>query len=179
MVWRTVSQCLDALKADAGFVTQAVSRDPSKHITLQIQFGDFLHVVHEHSFLCVALFFVRSPQNRGRMDRRHYVPSERRFYELTAVLGNAKRLAQKRLRRCRPEAYHHRWLDRRHFRIQPRPARRDFLRIRFFVNAAFPARVPLKMLHRICEVHLLAIDPGGHQQFIQQPSCRSYKGLSL
>lgn len=65
------------------------------------------------------------------------------------------------------------------FRIQPRPARRNFSGIRSLVDASLPSGLPLEMLHHICDVHTFPPNAGLDKRGVQQLASGSHKRLPL
>gem|GEM_PF-7106268 len=113
------------------------------------------------------------------MHRRQYARKLLRFNRLTALLRYFKLASKQCLGRCRSHTNNQRWLDCRDFSIKPWAARRYFPRVRFFVNAPFPARFPLEVFDCIRHVHFIAVNPSFFQTSIQQPSRWPYKWKSF
>src|SRR5574341_637186 len=65
------------------------------------------------------------------------------------------------------------------FRAQPRQAGADLLRVRLLVNAILASPLPLEVLHDVCYVRVIAVDPGVLQRAIQQFACRADERLSF
>ena len=62
--------------------------------------------------------------------------------------------------------------------LEPGKAGLDFDRARFAVNAPRAARHPFEVFDHIGDIGLLAVDPRLHETAVQQPSRRSYEGVS-
>src|ERR1700674_224869 len=90
------------------------------------------------------------------------------FQDLAAIAGHPKRWTENRLRRRRAETNEQLRPNEPQLRFEPGPARGNFARIGFLVDAALPARFPLKMLHRVRDVNLGAIDPRFFERAIEK-----------
>ena len=58
------------------------------------------------------------------------------------------------------ESYENARLERDKLGFQPRLACRDVVRAGLLVNAAFSARLPFEMFHRVGDVHFVSVDLG-------------------
>jgi len=105
--------------------------------------------------------------HRGDHRRRPH-----RFDDESAILHDAERRTEQRLGGCRAEAHDYLRRDLRDLLLQPREAGAHFARVRRLVNATLRSRVarPLEMLHRVRHVHFVAVDSGGVECVIEQPS---------
>ncbi len=92
------------------------------------------------------------------MDRRE--DPRRKFgrQQFAAFPRDAERRTENRLGCRRAHCYHQLWLNDSQLCFQPRAAGCDLARIWFLMNAAFPARLPLKMLHRVRDINLGSIN---------------------
>src|ERR1051325_9275612 len=59
-------------------------------------------------------------------------------------------------------------LDERQFRLPPRSARSDLEAVRLLMKAAFAARLPLEVLHRVRHITLRTIHAGLRERAIEQ-----------
>src|SRR4051812_5791245 len=87
--------------------------------------------------------------------------------DLSASLRHLERPSQQRLRGRCAKADDHLRSNGVNFGIEPRTAGRDLDRVRLLVNAALAARLPLEVLHGIGDVHLLSIDAGLYERFVE------------
>ena len=101
------------------------------------------------------------------MDGRHHVGCERRRDQLPALLGHLEGRRDERLRRGRSEAHHDLWFEDPDLRVEPEPARRDLAPVRLFVQTSLAGRAPLEVLHRVGQVHGVAVDPRGRERLIE------------
>src|SRR5436190_22610191 len=101
------------------------------------------------------------------MNGRDNFRREFRFQNLAALAGDAKRRAEDSLGRRRAKTNQQSRPNDSKLGLEPRPAGRDFARVRFLVDATFPARLPFEVLYRIRHVNLAAIDPGFFEGAIQ------------
>ena len=92
----------------------------------------------------------------GREDVLGEIALDRR----PALLGDAELPPEERLRSRRTETDEHARLDDRELGVEPRPARGELGGVRLVVDTTLAARLPLEVLHRIRDVHLVAIDTG-------------------
>jgi len=112
---------------------------------------------------------MNSRKNPRREFRRQYF----------AVLAcDPKTRAENRLRCRRAHGHHQLWLNDSQLRFQPWAAGCDFARIRLLMNPAFPARLPLKMLYRVCDINLGPIDSGFFQSSIHDFPSGSHERLA-
>src|SRR6266542_4239548 len=102
------------------------------------------------------------------MNGSHYVRSKSGFYKFSTSFGNAEFWAEQRLSCGGAEDYNYLWLNKRDLGFEPGTASRNFLSVRFFMDAAFAARLPLKMFDNISDVSLRAVDAGFFQGVIEQ-----------
>ena len=113
------------------------------------------------------------------MDGGHQVRSKRGFNELSPLFSYTKLRTEQCLGCGGAEGHNHLWLDERYFGLEPGTARRDFLSVGFFVDAAFATWFSLKMFDHIGDVSLRAIDAGFSERIIEQATCGSNKGFAL
>ena len=102
----------------------------------------------------------------------------RRIEHFPALPRHAKGRAEDRLRRGRAEADEHFRPNEAQLRFHPRPAGGDVARVRLLMDAAFPARLPFEMLHRVRDVNRVAIDPGFLQRAIEHLARRARRTVS-
>src|SRR5213080_1894358 len=102
------------------------------------------------------------------MNGREDVSRQRRGNEPSALLGDTKPRPEERLGRRRAEANESRGLDQGDLGVEPRPAGGDLGRVRLGVNPPLAARLPLEVLHRVCDVGLTPIDTGLLEGAIEQ-----------
>src|SRR5438105_9940678 len=98
---------------------------------------------------------------------------------LAATLRDTKRLAEERLRRGRSETHDDLRLDELHLFVEPRAACADLAVVRFLVNPTlrFLAALPLEVLHRVGDIHGVAIDSGFLERGVQQAARGAHKGM--
>lgn len=96
--------------------------------------------------------------------------SQFRFHEFTALLADAKIFSNQRLRRGCAETDQDFRFKNGQLRFKPGPARGDLPSVRLFVNAAFAFWFPFEVLHRVGDVHFLAINSRFDERFVQQLS---------
>jgi len=101
------------------------------------------------------------------MDRRHYVGRQSGFEKLAALFGHAKFWTKQRLGRGGAKRHYHFRFDECNLSFEPGTAGRDFLRVGFFMNTTFAARLPLEMFDDIGDVSLRAIDTGFGERIIK------------
>ena len=129
--------------------------------------GEFFEVLYKTTVLKASRFVIRRSQNRRWMDGGHHVRSKRGFNELSALFRYAKFWAEQGLSGGGPERHDHLRLDELDFSLEPGTASKNFLRVRFFVDAAFASRLPLEMFYRVGHIDLAAFDAGLYQALIQ------------
>jgi hypothetical protein len=112
-------------------------------------------------------FVIRRSQNGRGMDSGHHVRSKSGFKKFSALFRYAKFWAEQGLSGGGAEHDDYLRLDERDLSLEPGTASRNFLRVRFFVNAAFAARLLLKMFDNIGDVSLRAIDAGFFQSAVE------------
>ena len=110
------------------------------------------------SIFALARGFVRLTQQRRGMHRGENSRCKFRRQYFAAFTRDAKTGTENRLRCRRAHGDHEFWLNNSQLRFQPRPAGRDLARIWFLMNPAFPARLPLKMLHCIRHINPRSIN---------------------
>ena len=110
------------------------------------------------SIFALSRGFVRLTQQRRGMHRGENSRCKFRRRYFPAFTRDAKTGTENRLRCRRAHGDHEFWLNNSQLRFQPRPAGRDLARIWFLMNPAFPARLPLKMLHRIRHINPRSIN---------------------
>src|SRR5438046_10443265 len=94
------------------------------------------------------------------MNGREDVSRQRRGNELSALLSDTKPWPEESLGSRRAEANESRGMDQGDLGVEPRPAGGDLGRVRLGVNPPLAARLPLEVLHRVCDVGLTPIDTG-------------------
>src|SRR6185369_2741457 len=104
------------------------------------------------------------------MNGGHHIRSESGFNELSALFGHKKFWAEQGLSCGGAEGHNHFWFDYSDLSLKPGTTGGDFLSIRFFVDAAFATRLPLKMFDNIGDVSLRAIDSSFYEGFIEEPT---------
>ena len=97
--------------------------------------------------------------------------------EFAALFGHAKIFSQHSLRRGCAQTNHDFGPHRFQFGIEPRSAGGNLQRIRLLVDAAFAARLPLEMLHRIGDENLFAVDAHLIESFIEHATGRADEGM--
>src|SRR6266498_3008750 len=102
------------------------------------------------------------------MNGGHYVGSKSGFYKLSTLFGYAKFWAEQCLSCGGAENHNYLWLNKCDLGLEPGTASRNFLSVRFFVDAAFATRLPLEMFDNISDVSLRAVDAGFFQGVIEQ-----------
>src|SRR5690348_14230429 len=102
------------------------------------------------------------------MDRRHDARRPVRLDELAALLGDAERLPEERLRRGRAEADDDGGRDQLDLPLEPGMARLDLHRARFRMDAPLAARDPFEMLHRVGDIGDRALDPSIDQRLVEE-----------
>jgi hypothetical protein len=98
----------------------------------------------------------------------HDMRCQRRFETFSAALRDPESAAKQRLRGGGAEANNDFGLEQGDLGIEPWPARGDFGRVWFFVDAAFSARFPFEVFDGIGDVGFVAIDAGLFECCIQQ-----------
>lgn len=93
--------------------------------------------------------------------------------------GNAKCIAEQRLRCCRTKAHHNLRFHRLDFGDQPWSAGDDFDAARFLMNTALTHSFELEMLDGIGLVRERGVDLGVLKRLRQQSARRSDEGKSL
>ena len=88
--------------------------------------------------------------------------------DLTAVLRDLEGSAKDRLSGRGAQTDEHLRPHDRQLRIEPWPARRDVRHRRFAMDTSLPARFPTKVLNRVGDVHLVAIEPGVGEAPVEQ-----------
>src|ERR1700730_16092373 len=114
------------------------------------------------------------------MYRRHYVGSQCRLDQLSALTGDAEVPAQQRLRCSRAQAYHHLRFHRVQLSVKPGTAG-VYLRIsRLLVYPALAALCwrPFKVLYKFVDVASAPIDASFNQGLVKEPPRRSYEGVA-
>lgn len=129
---------------------------------------NFLQVGDEVFHFCMPGLLIGSAQNGRWMGGGHHDGREWGFQELAAMLGDAKIATQQGLCRGGAEANNYFRMERGDFGVEPRPAGSNFRGIGFFVDAAFSAGLPFKMLHGIGDVDLFAINACCDESLIQE-----------
>src|SRR5258706_10145867 len=102
------------------------------------------------------------------MDGGHDIRSESGCKEFSALFGYTKFWAEQGLSRGSAEGHNYFWFDYRDLRLEPGTAGGNFLSVRFFVDATFATRLPLKMFDNIRDVSLGAIDSSFDEGFIEE-----------
>jgi len=99
----------------------------------------------------------------------------------SATLHDAEGWAQERLRRRRAEANDDLRLDQVQLILEPRKTSAHFADVRRLVQSALRPRVarPLKVLHRVGDVDIVAVDARGVERMIEQTTGGSHKGPAL
>jgi hypothetical protein len=120
---------------------------------------------------------VRRAENRRRMDRGKDESRERRRDELAAARGDPELTPEERLRGRRTEADDRTRLHERDFRVEPRAARADFVRVRFLVNAPLAARLPFEMLDDVRDVDAPAVDAGFDERAVEEFPGRAHEWM--
>jgi hypothetical protein len=69
-------------------------------------------------------------------------------------------------------------LDQPDFRLKPRQARGNFLRIWLGMNAPFPPRLPFEVFHNVGDIGEAAVDFGFLQRMVEEFAGRADKGLA-
>src|SRR5439155_15441561 len=92
-----------------------------------------------------------------------------------ALARNTEGRTEDRLPSCRAKADQQLRFYQGQLRLKPRAAGCDFARIRFLMNSTFAARLPLKMLHRVRDVNLAAIDSSFFERAVHDRSRGSNK----
>src|SRR5262245_42587600 len=87
--------------------------------------------------------------------------------------------SEKRLRGSRAEANDYRRFQNPHLCFEPRIARPDFGRVRFFVYSPFAAFLKLEMLDRIGDVDAKSIEPRFRERLVENLARWSQKWTSL
>src|SRR4030095_16032312 len=100
----------------------------------------------------------------------HYMRSESGFSELSALFGHTKFCAEQGLSRGGAEGHNHFRFYYRDLSLEPGTACGNFLSVRFFVDAAFATRLPLKMFDNISDVSLRAINSSFDERLIKKPA---------
>src|SRR5438874_3955747 len=85
--------------------------------------------------------------------------------------GHLELPSEQRLCSRRPETHDGARLDELDFRIEPRPARRNFAGVWLFVDPAFATRLPLEVLHDVGHVDGVAIDARFLERAVEQTAC--------
>src|SRR5262249_10879800 len=111
---------------------------------------------------------VCRPQDRGWMDRRQHVRSERRWDEPPAIAADAELRAEQRLRGCGAETHDATRRDECDLAVEPRPARGNLAGVRLLVDAPLAARLPAEVLHHVGDVSVRSLDAGLGQCSLQQ-----------
>ena len=127
----------------------------------------------ENEDLAPARLVVALTEDRARVDRRGDVLGELRVEPAPALLRDAEVLPEERLRRRCAEAHDHLWTHCRDFGIEPRSASRDLNRVRFFVNAPLPSRLPLEVFHHIRDIDVASGNAGRRKRFVQYSARRT------
>src|SRR4051812_29150411 len=102
------------------------------------------------------------------MHRRDDPRSEWRSHDLAAILCDAERRTEERLRRGRTERDDQIGLHELQLEPEPVLARGHLGAIRFLVDAPLSLRRPLEVLHRVRHVHALPIDARFDQRFVEE-----------
>src|SRR6266508_2113898 len=113
------------------------------------------------------------------MNGGHYERSKSGFYKFSTLFGYAKFWAEQCLSCSGAEDYNYLWFNKRDLGFEPRTASRNFLSVRFFMDAAFATRLPFKMFDNICDVSLRAIDTRFVERIIKKPTGGTNEGMSL
>jgi hypothetical protein len=100
------------------------------------------------------------------------------FEEPSALLCDAKVLAQQGLGRRRAQAHDRRWLNDEDLGLQPRSAGFDLAGTRLFMQPAFSAWLPAKVLHDIGNVHVVAFETRFDKGVVQKPARGANEGLA-
>src|SRR5690348_4322724 len=139
-----------------------------------------LHIREELTLRVRARGGIRSSQYRGRVDRRDHGTSVRCFHRAASFLRHPEALPHDRLRRCRAETDDDLGCDEPNLLLQPWMTRPNLGVVRFLVNAALCllAALPLEVLHRVRDVHVVAIDARLLERAVQQLSGRTDKRMT-
>jgi len=100
------------------------------------------------------------------MNRCQHPRCELRRQHFPALTRNAKPRAEERLGCGRAHGHDQLWLDDSQLCFQPGATCCNFARIRFLMNPAFPARLPLKMFHRVRDINLRSIDSSFFERLV-------------
>ena len=87
-------------------------------------------------------------------------------------------LAKQALCGRRAKADDHFWLRNGDLGFQPRATGKNFQLIRFLVNAAFAARLPLEMFHGVGDINFATVNTCGLERFVENASRGSYERLA-
>ena len=128
--------------------------------------------------LALTRFLIRLSKKRRWVDSREDPRRKLRRQYLAALARNAKSRAENRLCRRRTQGHHQFWLNDSQFRFQPGATGCSLAGIWLLMNPSFPARLPLKMFHRVRDIYLGPINPSFLQRLIHDFSSRSNKGFA-
>src|SRR6185312_5913916 len=92
---------------------------------------------------------------------------------------DAKAAPEQLLRRGRSERDDQLGPDHGELGLEPRAARGQLARVGLLVQPSLAAGLPFEVLHGIGDVDLVAIDTGGHQRLVQEPSRRPDERVAL
>ena len=135
---------------------------------------DFAEIGDEQR-LRLGAVFARCTQHGRRMHRREHRRRPFRLDHLAPMLHDAEAGPEQRFCGGRAEADDDVGLDDRELSLEPWPARAHLGSVGRLVNPTFRARVlrPLEMLHRVGDVHVVPVDPGGVERAVEQLAGRA------
>ena|SRR5438128_643140 len=121
-------------------------------------FCDLLQIVHETPHLRPASLVVGRAKDRRRMNRSHYQRSELGLDHLSSLFSDAEVLPEQALSGDSSETHDHFGFNGSDLSFEPGSASLDLFRIGFLVYASLAARLPVEMLHNVCNVSVSPID---------------------
>src|ERR1700716_754804 len=109
------------------------------------------------------------------MHRPHYSWTQAGRHPLSSLPGYAETVSEERLSSGRAQAYENTRFHQTNLRIEPGTARLNFGRARLLMDSPLPPfiRRPLEVLHDICYIDFVAVDPRQAQSLVQYLSRRS------
>src|SRR5262245_26778525 len=110
------------------------------------------------------------------MERRDHVLRERRRDRPAVGLGDAHVTTEERVGGGRAEADEGARANRRQLRQEPWAAGTQVRRRRLLVDAPFPARLPVEVLHHVRDVYAGPVEAGGLESLVEQASGGSHEG---
>lgn len=140
--------------------------------------GDETEVADEHLERVVAVV-VLGAQHGRRVNRGGDEQAVAPRLERAVLPGDPELGTEHRVRGGRAEAAQDPWLDRGELRLPPRRAGLDLRGVGLLVEPDLARGSPFEVLHRIRDVHAVALDAGLDQRAIEQRTRGAHEWMTL